>query len=143
MYKHLFFLRKFIFLFSLLFSRTFVLSVLIVEDDHAFRELLEEALDIFKFRSMSAFNAEQAIDILKSNTFDIILTDITLGGLTGLELAQWFREKDKITPIVVISGHSDYETITEALSSGVNDYITKPFRITDLPTIIKRNLNQT
>lgn len=117
-----------------------MLKVLVVEDDLAFRELLQEALNIFNYNSTLAFNGEQAIDILNENSFDIILTDITLGGITGLELSRWYRERNTKTPIVVISGHSDYDTINEALGSGINDYITKPFRITDLPTIIERNL---
>ena len=117
-----------------------MLKVLVVEDDMAFRELLEEALAIFEYDVKSAIHAEQAITILETTTFDVILTDITLGGMTGLELCKWFREKDKHTPVIVISGHSDTITIQEALNVGVSDYITKPFRITDLPTIINRNL---
>ena len=117
-----------------------MLKVLVVEDDMAFRELLEEALAIFDFDVTSAIHAEEAITILEKITFDIILTDITLGGMTGLELCKWFRKKEKQTPVIVISGHSDSVTIQEALNVGVSDYITKPFRITDLPTIINRNL---
>jgi DNA-binding NtrC family response regulator len=117
-----------------------MLKVLVVEDDMAFRGLLEEALTLFDFDVKSAIHAENAISILENHSFDIILTDITLGGMTGLELSRFYREKNSSTPIVVISGHSDSETIQEALNSGVNDYITKPFKITDLPTIITRNL---
>lgn len=118
-----------------------MLRVLIVEDDLSFRELLKETLLIFNYQPTLAVNGEEAQEILSEHSFDVILTDITLGGLTGLELTKWYREKNTETPIIVISGHSDHLHIQDALNAGVNDYITKPFKITELPLIIERNLH--
>lgn len=115
-------------------------SILVVEDDAEFRHLLREALSIFNHTVTEAENGSEALTLLKSDRFDLIFSDITMGGMSGLEFTKSARELGIVTPIIAITGHSDKDTIEESLANGISDYILKPLRIRDLPVIIERNV---
>jgi two-component system NtrC family response regulator len=116
------------------------LRILVVEDDKNFRDLLFEALTLLDYDVVVAPTAESALEIYEKQCFDCILTDITLGGITGIHFSKIIRKISLTIPIIAITGHADHKTIHKALNSGVNDYITKPIRINELPVIIERNL---
>ena len=115
-------------------------SILIVEDDPEFRNLLSEALGIFNHKVTQASNGAEALTILEKDEFNLIFSDITMGGMSGLEFTKEAREQGIKTPIIAITGHADRSTIEKSLENGISDYILKPLRIKDLPIIIERNI---
>lgn len=117
------------------------LSILVVEDNHDFRQLLTEALHLFNHDVTPAESGEIALDILKQNQFDLIFTDINMGGISGVEMTEKIRQFNKDVPIIILTGNSDRTLIKKSLEYGVNDYLMKPIKIKDLPVIIDRNIN--
>lgn len=116
------------------------LSILVVEDNYEFRQLLTEALHLFNHEVKQADSAEAALDVLKNERFDLIFSDVNMGEMNGVEMAQKIREFDTDVPIIILTGNSDRALITKSLENGVSDYILKPLQIKDLPIIINRNI---
>jgi two-component system response regulator YesN len=108
-----------------------------------FRHLLSEALQIFNHRVSHVENGLEALKLLEAESFDLIFSDITMSGMTGLEFTKEARKRGIQTPIIAITGHSDKSTIEKSLKNGISDYILKPLRIKDLPAIIDRNIVKT
>ena len=105
------------------------INLLIVEDCHMTREIQKRILKKLKFKIFEAENGEEALDILKSNEIDLIITDLTMPKIDGKELIKKVRKKKKITelPIIVISSNEDSSMFLKALKLGANDYLKKPF----------------
>jgi DNA-binding NtrC family response regulator len=116
-------------------------SILVIEDDEGFRLLLHEVLMLSYKNITVCETAEIAIEYLENEKYDIILSDIMMPGMSGIEFIKHIRNRGINTPVVVISGQSDLNTIQESIHSGVNDYIVKPLKVSELPIIIERNLH--
>jgi putative nucleotidyltransferase with HDIG domain len=115
---------------------------LIVEDEQNFREMVRDALTEYNYAVDMAGSGEEALEILKRKRFDIMISDISMPGITGIELA---REASKMyvdMPIVLLTGLSDIELAKHAMRQGISDYITKPFKLSELPIVIERNLER-
>ena len=115
-------------------------SVLIVEDDRTTRESLKKALsDTYIIHGAS--NGLEALDIInKGEDIDMILTDMTMPGMDGMELLEKIRSVDNDAIVVMITGHSSIESAVEAMRRGAYDYITKPLDLNKLEIIIKNAL---
>jgi DNA-binding NtrC family response regulator len=114
-------------------------SVLVVEDEDPIRALLEELLsphcDCF-----TTSNANEAIALIESHFFNLILADIILPGMSGLELCRFVRKKSPRTVVVMISGVVDDQSVAEAMQAGAFDFITKPFNLADVKATVERAL---
>ena len=117
--------------------------VLLVEDDEALRESLSEQLDMHEeFQITSASNGSEALEEVKGEHYDLILLDIGLPDLDGLEVCRMMRRAGVKCPIIMLTGaDSDADTIL-GLESGANDYITKPFKMGVLVARIRAQLRQ-
>jgi DNA-binding response OmpR family regulator/two-component sensor histidine kinase len=113
-------------------------TILVVDDDQQIREVLTELLNEDPFTVINASSAEEALAIYVNSKPDLILLDIMLGGMSGLELTQLIRRNDQITPIIIISGEQNIESAIEALRFGANDYIMKPFGLEHIEQSVKR-----
>jgi len=107
-------------------------SILLVEDEESMQILLSYMLESKGFNVTVVDNGADAVSILKSQTFDILCTDIMLPQMNGIEVCKFSREFNPQLPIIVISSKSQEKEIDEALSAGANDYIKKPFDVDDL-----------
>jgi diguanylate cyclase (GGDEF)-like protein len=116
-------------------------KVLIVDDDTAIRESIQEYLTLIKFNAIAVASAEDAIDYLEKNTVDIVITDILMTGMDGFELTD-FIKKNYNTEVIVITGYSAEYSYEEAISKGANDFIFKPVRFEELNLRIKRVLRE-
>jgi len=100
-------------------------KILIVEDDIFLLEMLAKECKQEGFDFESAVDGEDAIDKIETKNFDIILLDLVLPKMHGLELLKKMKEKNNTTPVIVISNLYDQETFDEAMSLGAKDYIIK------------------
>ncbi|WP_020586326.1 GGDEF domain-containing response regulator [Desulfobacter curvatus] len=116
-------------------------AILIVDDDIAIKESVEEFLTLMAYEVKSAGNAFQAVDILKTFQPDIVVTDIMMQGMDGLELTRLIREKYDID-VMVMTGYSADYSYEEAINAGASDFIFKPFRFEELDLRIKRMLRE-
>jgi DNA-binding NtrC family response regulator len=114
-------------------------AILIVDDDDAVRDVL---YDLFSEEHMchAAATAEQALSFLREQTYDAVLTDISMPGLSGLELLGHLRQEQPDTPVIVISGIGD-RTHAEGLTRlGAFDHILKPFTLEAVEKSVGRAL---
>ncbi|MFA5905303.1 MAG: diguanylate cyclase [Desulfobacula sp.] len=116
-------------------------SILIVDDDTAIMEVVEEYLHIMKYNVKSASNAEEALSVLGSFKADIVLTDIMMQGMDGLELTRKIKESFE-ADVMVMTGYSAAYSYEEAIQAGADDFIFKPFRFEELDLRIKRVLRE-
>jgi DNA-binding NtrC family response regulator len=103
-------------------------TVLVVDDDETIRDALYEFLSE-QYVCHTAETAEKAFTRLDEDVYDVVLTDISMPGLSGLELLGHVRQKFPHTPVIIISGISDQEHAKGLIQLGAFDYLIKPFRL--------------
>jgi len=101
-------------------------KILIVDDEPAIRRTLKEILEFEKFKVDEATNGLECMVKLKKDKFDVILMDIKMPQMTGMEALERVQMLAPETPVVMISGHGTIETAVEAVKKGAFDYISKP-----------------
>lgn len=101
-------------------------NILIVEDDANIRKLVSVNLEKRGYTMFEAGDGTQAMSMFRQETFDLVLLDLVLPGLSGVDVCTWIRSRSD-TPIIVLSGMKDEELKVTALDAGADDYITKPF----------------
>lgn len=106
--------------------------ILIVEDDGAILSILEEAVSQEGFHVMTSTSAREAMELVKSFQPHIVLTDNDMPEITGIEMLRELRRLKNYVTVIFISGRTDSQFIVEALKSGADDYIKKPFRMNEL-----------
>ena len=114
-------------------------AILIVDDDDKLRDVL---YDLFSDEHMChrAATAEQALSFLREQTYDVVLTDISMPGLSGLELLGWLRQERFDTPVIVVSGIGDRAHAEGLKRLGAFDFILKPFRLEEVEESVSRAL---
>lgn len=118
------------------------ISILIVDDEESVRESLNLWFTEDGFQVACAENAKQALSILESDVFDIILTDLKMPGMDGLELLQRIKTLNKDSIIIVMTAFATVDTAVRALKEGAFDYVTKPFDPDDLSHLIRNATKQ-
>lgn len=114
-------------------------AVLIVDDESLMRELVSEMLKGKAKSIIPAQSGVEALEIFKQiPKIDIIITDMNMPGMNGLQLLEKIRQMDPIIPVVVMTGYSEIFGIEESLKSGVEEYIKKPFKREELEIIVDR-----
>ncbi len=116
-------------------------SILIVDDDSAIKESVEEYLKLLGYDVQSVMNAEQALKALETFKADVVLTDIMMQGMDGLELTRLIKQAHN-TDVMVMTGYSAEYSYEEAVQAGASDFIFKPFRFEELDLRIKRVLRE-
>ena len=118
------------------------ISILIVDDEDSVRESLNLWFTEDGYRVACAENAKQALSILESDVFDIILTDLKMPGMDGLELLQRIKTLNKDSIIIIMTAFASVDTAVKALKEGAFDYVTKPFDPDDLSHLIRNASRQ-
>lgn len=114
-------------------------SILIVDDDESIRGLLSACLDP-AYWCATAANAEEAMRLLESGSFDLVLSDITMPGASGLDFCGWVQKTCPRTVVVMISAMTDIQFAIEAMHKGAFDYVTKPFDLARVTAAVDRAL---
>jgi DNA-binding NtrC family response regulator len=115
--------------------------ILVVDDDETIRDTLYELLSE-EYDCQTAQTAEQALARLEVDTYDVVLTDISMPGLSGLELLGHVRQKYPDTPVIIISGISDKEHAQGLIRLGAFEFLLKPFRLEVVEKSVKRALDR-
>lgn len=116
-------------------------TVLIIEDDKAIVDVLKMILEHDGFRIEKAFNGPTGIEKYKEVTPDIVLLDIRMPKMDGIEVLQEIRKFDRSAIIIMISGHGNIETAVQTTKLGAYDFISKPFDVERLKLTIQNGLN--
>jgi diguanylate cyclase (GGDEF)-like protein len=116
-------------------------KIFVIDDDDQIRALL---LDIFKegYDCWEARSAEEALLVLAQESFDLVISDINMGGMSGLELVPHVHSISPDSVVLMISGQNNIEAAIEAMRAGAFDYIMKPFDIRQVEAAVERALKQ-
>ena len=114
--------------------------ILVVDDEPPIRRLLKTALTAQSWRVEEVADGPEALDFLRRNKVDLIVLDLGLPGLDGLDVIRRLRETGNVTPIIVLSSRDDEKGKVAALDLGADDYVTKPFGVEELAARIRAAL---
>ena len=107
-------------------------EILIVDDEETVRNVLYQVLDEDGYSIRAAADGQQALELLERKSFALVITDIKMPGISGLELLAIIKHRFPETQVIIITSHASLETTLEALRHGAYDYLFKPFEDLDL-----------
>jgi DNA-binding NtrC family response regulator len=116
-------------------------TILIVEDEARMRRLLELSLGEEGYNTVSAESAEAGLKLAEREPPALILTDLKLPGMTGLQLLEAVRRIRADVPVVVMTAYGTVENAVEAMKAGASDYVLKPFSLDEVKMVVKRELD--
>ncbi|MEW5773592.1 MAG: sigma-54 dependent transcriptional regulator [Thermodesulfobacteriota bacterium] len=116
--------------------------ILLIEDDPAFRAMLSEALTARGFELAEAGSAEKGMEILGREVFDLILTDVRLPGMSGVEAVPRLRELGRGADILVMTAFAERDTAVEAVRRGAYDFFAKPFSLGEMEIVLRRAMER-
>lgn len=115
--------------------------ILVIDDESSIRELLKDFLTSKSFEVVTASDGESGLALLKSDKFDLLLLDLMMPGLSGLDILREINAEKIDIPSIMITAYASVPTAVEAIKLGAFDYITKPFVLDDVYMAIKRALD--
>ncbi len=116
--------------------------ILVVDDDEVTCNLLEEVLAKEGYEVQKALNGREAIDKGEHSVFDVVLTDIKMLDVDGMEVLRAYRQKTPETIMIMMTAFGSIETAIRAIKEGAYDYVSKPFRLQEIKLTIHRALEQ-
>src|SRR5271166_2917919 len=116
-------------------------TILIVEDEAKMRRLLELNLEEDGFHTVSASDAESGLRLLHESDVDLVVTDLKLPGMNGLEFLHAIKRQNSALPVVVMTAFGTVETAVEAMKAGASDYVLKPFSLSEMRMVIRKELD--
>ncbi len=115
--------------------------ILVVDDETQITRVLKTALSSQGYEVKSASDGESALNLVLDWIPDLIVTDLSMPGMTGIELCRLVRERSQV-PMIVLSVRGEEKTKIEALDAGADDYVTKPFSVSELLARVRANLRR-
>jgi len=125
-----------------------MVRVMIIEDDEEMRSLLKDFFEEEGFETDSVNNGVDALEKLSEDHFDLVITDIRMPGLTGLDILPTIRKLKPETPIIVMTAYGSDDVRRRSLERGATIYLEKPIHLSELKTVIRemalrKSLDQT
>jgi DNA-binding NtrC family response regulator len=122
-------------------------SILVVDDDDVAREMLTEALRREGYSVVPAESGEEALEILEEESLELVITDVRMSGMSGIELLKSIKEQRPDTLVIVVTAFGNSAVTIDAISAGAFDFISKPFKVDKIRRVVenalqKRNLIQ-
>lgn len=116
-------------------------NILIVDDNYDMLELIQRNLKALNFHTYKASSVTEAIDILKYSSIDLLITDLQMPGINGIELIKYVQEHFPTIPKLVITGFPSVDSAIDAVKAGAVDYLAKPFTNDELKKAVKNLVN--
>jgi len=113
------------------------MKILVVEDEMKVAEVLKRGLEEAQYEADLAFDGQVGLRLAKSGAYDLILLDVNLPIINGLELCQQLRAVDEVTPVLMLTALGMSDDVVAGLDAGADDYLAKPFRFNELYARIK------
>lgn len=117
--------------------------ILVADDERAARMTLEAPLRLSGYEVVTVSDGREAMEISRREPFDLVLSDVFMQDIGGLELVRQYREINPSTPIILMTAQGSLETAVEAVEQGAYDFIAKPFKIDEVLALVERALSRT
>lgn len=117
-------------------------KILVIDDETGIREGTKRALTAQGYEVDAAENGEQGLELIKKNSYDLILLDVMMPGISGIELIEKIHQVDPETVCVIITGYATVEMAVRAIKEGAYDFLTKPFTVDDLLIVVNQGLER-
>lgn len=114
--------------------------LLVADDEWTVVELLVSFLRGKGYHVSPAYDGREALDLFNSQPFDLVLSDLRMPTITGLQLLEEMKRTKPQVPVVLISGYGDVETVVKALKAGAENFLSKPLRMDALEWVVKQSL---
>ena len=108
------------------------MRILVVEDEHRIANMIKKGLEQERFAVDVAYSGNDGFDLASSEDYDLIILDLMLPGLSGLEICKQLRARHFHTPVLLLTAKSQIQDKVEGLNAGADDYVTKPFSFEEL-----------
>jgi len=116
--------------------------ILIVDDEPYILAFLSDLIKGTNIQIGTALNGELALDYIKTHNVDLVITDIMMPQLNGIELFYAIKKYDPFIQVVIITGYPSLNTIAEMLEAGANDFLIKPFDASKLKSVVEEAFNR-
>lgn len=117
-------------------------KILVIDDERSIRNTLKDILEFEKYQVVVAEDGFKALELIKTAEFDVILCDIKMPGMDGIEVLQKIEEIRPDTPVVMISGHGNIDTAVESIKKGAFDFIEKPLDLNRLLITLRNAMDK-
>ncbi len=114
--------------------------VLVVDDERKMRRVLQMMLEQMEIESLAADSGEQALEVIKREQVDAVITDLRMPGIGGMEWFKRLRAFDDEVPVIILTAYGTVETAVEAMKHGAFDFVLKPFDVEALEGVVRRAL---
>ena len=118
------------------------IRIMVVDDEHLIRWSLEQNLKKQGYDVLTAGNGEEALRLVREEQPDLVLLDIQLPGITGLDVLEKIKEIDDEIIVIMVTAHGGLETAVNAMRLGAYDYINKPFNLDELVSTVRSLLER-
>jgi len=117
-------------------------SILVVDDEENAREGLSKILSKEGYKVDTAADGKEAIDVIKRQNFDLVITDMRMPLMDGFEVLREIKKMDEDIGVIMITAYGEVESYLEAMNLGAFEYINKPVRVNELKRVITKVLEQ-
>jgi len=114
--------------------------ILVIDDEQSIRNSLKEVLEYEKYEVDLATEGREGLEMFEKNKYDVVLCDIKMPKMDGIEVLEEIFEQTTDVPIIMISGHGNIDTAVESIKKGAYDFIEKPLDLNRLLITIKNAL---
>jgi DNA-binding NtrC family response regulator len=115
-------------------------EVLVVDDDDRIRSLLLDTLSALGYHALGAKNGEEALTLLETEKLDLVITDVRMPKMNGLFLLKNIKNRNPLLPVLIITGYNFAYTKDQAMESGADGFLAKPFRIGKIEELMRKAL---
>jgi len=116
--------------------------ILVIDDEYPLCTTLAKILREEGYEVLTSQSAKKGLEILNSEKLDLVLLDINMPEMDGIEMLERIRQIDKNLPVIMITGYGALKTAKESMKLGAYDYITKPFDLNFLKLVVKNALSE-
>lgn len=113
-------------------------KILVADDEVMMRNMILRILESEGYQIAMASSGNEALEMLKADKFDLLLTDVRMPGMSGFDLLKTAKERSPDMAIIVMTGYGDAYTVKEALLLGADEYLSKPFKAHEVSLIVER-----
>ena len=113
------------------------MHLLVIEDERVLCETIVRSLRRLAYSVDHCYDGDKALELLGTEQYDLVLLDLNLPGKDGMTVLRTFRQRDRKTPVLILSARSEVKDKVEGLDAGANDYLSKPFHLAELEARIR------